>query len=507
MNLSWMRAPRLARLSALLGALLLNASAPAETFEVGPGRMYTEIEQVPWETLAPGDIVRIHWREDPYRSKWVIARAGTAQAPIIVSGVLGPEQQRPVIDGENARTRLALNYWNENRGVIKVGGSSIPAGPGAHLVIEGLEIRGAHTAYRFTDDNGNSARYTENAAAIFIEHGEHVTIRNCVLHDSGNGLFVANLSRDITVEHSYLFGNGNVDSIFHHNAYTEALGMLYQYNRFGPLRSGAAGNNLKDRSAGLVVRYNWIEDGNRQLDLVESSKFAGTNEPSYRTTYVYGNVLVEHDGQGNRQIVHYGGDSGDQANYRNGVMYFYHNTIVSERSGRTTLFRLSSSGERADIRNNVFYNAGPPGSLEIGTASGRYDLSNNWIRSGYVASFDSAFSGTISHQSTVSGDDPGFIDRAIGEYRPRPNSPVANLAGPLAIEASSFPVSMEYQLHQQRRQRTSASPLDLGALEAILDPEPAPSVIPTPPLAIAFLALAIAVLGRLAFGPSPAVRR
>jgi hypothetical protein len=38
--------------------------------------------------------------------------------------------------------------------------------------------------------------------------------------------------------------------------------------------------------------------------------------PEYETTYVYGNILVEPDGAGNRQIVHFGGDSGSTQYYR-----------------------------------------------------------------------------------------------------------------------------------------------------------------------------------------------
>ena len=62
-------------------------------------------------------------------------------------------------------------------------------------------------------------------------------------------------------------GPGN---LFHHNSYTAAIGITFEYNRYGPLLAGAGGNNLKDRSAGMVARYNWIEGGNRQLDLVDA---------------------------------------------------------------------------------------------------------------------------------------------------------------------------------------------------------------------------------------------
>ena len=164
-----------------------------------------------------------------------------------------------------------------------------------------------------------------------------------------------------SIEANYIYDNGNTNSLFEHNTYTEALGITYQFNRFGPLRTGALGNNLKDRSAGLVVRYNWIEGGNRQLDLVETDSATIENDPSYRATHVYGNVLIEPAAAGNRQIVHYGGDNGGTANYRKGTLHFYQNTLVSTRTDRTTLFRLSTNDEHADARNNIFYPSGHTG--------------------------------------------------------------------------------------------------------------------------------------------------
>ncbi|MEM7469306.1 MAG: polysaccharide-degrading enzyme, partial [Pseudomonadota bacterium] len=206
-------------LSGVLLGSYFACAVNAAVYPVGPNQPYTEVDTVPWESLNPGDIVEIHWRSTPYRSKWVIARAGTASQPITVRGIPHANGQRPVISGDGASTRLALSFWNEDRGVIKIGGSSIPSGPGQHIVIESLEIRAAHPSYSFTNDNGNAGSYRNNAAAIFIEHGEHVVIRDCILTDSGNGLFIANLSQDITVEFSYLHGNGISGSIFEHNSY------------------------------------------------------------------------------------------------------------------------------------------------------------------------------------------------------------------------------------------------------------------------------------------------
>jgi len=324
-----------------IGALLLAAAfgpgeARATVYEVGPGHPLAAIGDVPWASLGPGDEVRIHWRPEPYREKWVIARAGTAAAPIVVRGIRGPGGERPVVSGDGATTPDPLDFTNDQRGVIKIGTSNVPPDVlPSHIEIEGLDVRSAHPSYSFTDDHGAARTYANNAAAIYVERAEHLVIRDCVLSDSGNGLFIGAFdgdTRDIWIEGNWIRGNGNVGSAFEHNAYTAAIGIVYQANRFGPLRAGAGGNNLKDRSAGLVVRYNWIEGGNRQLDLVDAEDSdVLVNDPSYGQTFVYGNLLIEPDGAGNSQIVHYGGDSGVTAIYRKGILHFFHNTLSRRR--------------------------------------------------------------------------------------------------------------------------------------------------------------------------------
>ncbi len=60
---------------------------------------------MPWESLTAGDTVLIYYRATPYKEKCVICRVGTPAAPITVRGVLGPNGERPVIDGNGATTR------------------------------------------------------------------------------------------------------------------------------------------------------------------------------------------------------------------------------------------------------------------------------------------------------------------------------------------------------------------------------------------------------------------
>jgi Dockerin type I domain len=454
----------------LLAALAGGLSAA--TFEVGPEKPFTSIGAVPWESLQPGDTVLIYWRSTPYQGKWVIGRQGTAANPITVRGVQGPAGQLPVIDGNGATTRTALNYWNEVRGLLKIGGSNVPPDTTPrYIVIESLEFRSVRPPYTFTAANGTTQSYVNNAASIYVEKGEHITIRNCILDDSGNGLFIGSLatqpSRDFLIEGNYIYGNGNAGSAFEHNNYSAAIGIIFQYNRFGPLRAGTSGNNLKDRSAGLVVRYNWIEGGNRQLDLVDAEDSSViVSDPSYHTTFVYGNVLIEPANDGNRQMVHYGGDSGTISDYRKGTLHMYNNTLISTRTDRTTLLRLSTNEEAADFRNNIVYPTLAGNTVALLDQTGELFLTHNWFKPGWVSTFGT-LDGTIHDDgTTVTGTSPGFVDVPAQDFHLTAGSNAIKAGTSLAAAVDPLnTVVRQYLKHQSSEVRPSDAPLDIGAYE------------------------------------------
>ncbi|RJR42624.1 MAG: right-handed parallel beta-helix repeat-containing protein [Deltaproteobacteria bacterium] len=444
--------------------LFLHLPAYAAVYEVGPGKPYVNIGDVPWESMAPGDQVLIHWRPEPYKEKWVIAVEGTEQQPCIVRGVANVSGELPVIDGNGATTRTSLNFWNEDRGVIKIGGANSPAVETPRwLVVENLDIRSARPPHQFTGRYGVT-NYTNNAASMYVENGQNVTIRNCVIHNSGNGLFVSAASRNILIEGCWIYDNGIEGSIYQHNTYTAALGIVYQFNRFGPLRANCLGNNLKDRSAGLVVRYNWIEGGNRQLDLVDAEDSSDlVNDPSYRQTFVYGNILIEPEAAGNSQIIHYGGDSGNENIYRKGTLYFYHNTVVSTRPDNTTLLRLSTNDETCDCRNNIVWTAASGGHLALLNAAGMLHLKNNWLKTGWVNSH-SGLTGTIYNDGgNLGGDSPGFADAAGQDFHLLSQSPCVDTGAELAPQTSA--VTRQYVKHRGSEARPADGKPDLGAFE------------------------------------------
>ena len=145
------------------------ALSAAALYEVGPGKPLAAVSQVPWATLEPGDSVLIYPRPEPYKEKWVICRQGTADAPITVRGVPGENGELPVIDGSAATTPAGLNYWNEARGVIKIGGANNPPDSmPRYITIENLDIRSARPPYTFTGRAGVPETYALNAAALYI---------------------------------------------------------------------------------------------------------------------------------------------------------------------------------------------------------------------------------------------------------------------------------------------------------------------------------------------------
>src|SRR5262249_22248274 len=97
--------------AALVPTTGAHTSAPGTAHEVGPGRPFPSLGAVPWESLGPGDSVRIHWRATPYREKVLLSNRGTATDPIVVCGVAdGPNGEPPVIDGRGATTRPQTRF-------------------------------------------------------------------------------------------------------------------------------------------------------------------------------------------------------------------------------------------------------------------------------------------------------------------------------------------------------------------------------------------------------------
>ena len=157
-------------------------------------------------------------------------------------------------------------------------------------------------------------------------------------------------SRRMLIEGNYLYDNGTTTrrgrANRDHNAYTEALGIVTSGTGLAPFHEDI---QLKDRSTGNVIRYNWFEGGRGVLDIVEPE---GSEDLPRRKSPGSTNVCLRkrHDRRpevASSRLIHYGGDDGDT---RKGTLFFYDNTIWIEHVGQGPVERFDpqSRDQRRD---------------------------------------------------------------------------------------------------------------------------------------------------------------
>jgi len=425
----------------------------------------------------------------------MISGHGTATAPIRVCGVRGTQGERPIIDGNGATSRSSTDYGHplhQTRSIVLL------KPPNANwyrefpefVIIDGLEIQGAYPTHSFTDTGGNTQPYDGFGACIWIERGHNITIRDNVIHDCTNGIFSKStddgdfsLTKDLFVEGNYLYDYGVVGDDHEHGTYLQSVGVTYQYNHYGPQRPGGGGSALKDRSVGTVVRYNRIEECARSLDLVEAEDFpqTATQDPRYRETFVYGNLITKSTDSG--VPIHYGGDhygstpgaAWGEPIFRKGTLYFYGNTLVNTANAGVYMFQLSTTEEHAEIFNNIIVYASSASykalrdGTDVGsawTAGGTINLGVNWINSGWVLhdQYHVVNAPVTGMANMITGPTPPI---SLTTLQPLPSSAVIDKAQALLPKTQPYPVLFEYSADLQGSVRTQTGiAFDLGALEA-----------------------------------------
>jgi hypothetical protein len=498
-------APAAAPTPAAAQALALAACEPSgkgTDYQVGAGKAYTELDQVPWENLTAGDTVRIFHRAAAYAGKFLLAAQGTAAAPVRICGVRGANGERPVIDGNGAVTRRALAsaYGNSTyTSDIHQGRSVIVIKPLAtqayeayprYIQIDGLNIKRAHPNYKFTDASGASKTYLDFGACIWVDRGQNIQILDNEISDCTMAVFSKStddgdfaLSKNLRIAGNYMWGHGIVGDVHQHTTYTQSVGTLIEYNRYGPLRAGALGNGPKDRSVGTVVRYNRIEEGSHSIDLVEAEDFPVTalKDPAYRTTFVYGNQIKKNGDTGS--LIHYGGDhfgstpgaSWGEPIFRKGTLYFFNNTI-QVTGGGAEVFQIDTTEERVEAWNNIIvfdasvkagYRA-MRAAREVGaswTPGGILNLGRNWISTGWT-------DGDQYHP--VKGQLLGGSNVIAGASAPIDLSSMTPLAGSAVIDAAqaapagAASVTVTQQLgsnYLPMARSVNGAAMDLGAVE------------------------------------------
>ncbi|MEQ1516355.1 MAG: fibronectin type III domain-containing protein [Usitatibacteraceae bacterium] len=369
-----------------------------------------------------------------------------------------------------------------------------------NIQIDGLTIRGAHPNYQFTDTNGVVLAYTDFGACIWVEQGQGVVIADNEITDCSQGIFTKSIdngdsaiTKNIRIAGNYFHNNGISGQFLKHDTYTESAGIVYEFNRFATQKVGAAGNAIKDRSAGTVIRYNRIEVGAHALDLVEADASGpiAVLDPAYRKTFVYGNQIIHNGNDGT--AVHYGGDlSGGESQWRKGVLYFFNNSVRITGTGAAQLFQLSTTQETAYVWNNVFLfdstvqyasmranqDATPPY-----VSGGILNLGKNWIVSNWADS---------DPFHPVSGQLNGSANMITGTVFPVDPDTFIPIQNSVIIDAGTAPpaaAAADVAAHIVDRQldlvfmpkirSVLGNAVDLGAIETISLPSTPTNVIAT----------------------------
>src|SRR5690606_4369320 len=273
------------------------------------------------------------------------------------------------------------------------------------------------------------------------------------------------------ISRNYFHGNGVSGDASMHNAYTEAIGTVYEYNYFGQPVNGTAGDNIKDRSAGIVVRYNYLEGGTYAISLRdpesngahEHAAVDSLGDKLTKHAFVYGN-LFRLRGSSSMMIGHGDGVAyGGGGQYRHGNLFFYGNKVISEfnyemyHRDATTLFQMLNERDPATVTaiNNLFYAKGATAGAKAAPFSifwwqGKANFQNNWINTAFDlanpnwgghsgntfvgSKFNGAGLGGLTADTTSS---PGFVNLSGGDFSPATGSVFTKLKGALPSDITA----------------------------------------------------------------------
>jgi hypothetical protein len=404
----------------LMACLGFGGRVGAATYQVGPSRSYQSVRALP--ALSPGDVVEVDPGTYNDVKRWTTS--GTAPQPIVIRGV---GATRPIFDATN---QIVDGVLPNPRAVFQVE---------AHFVsLENLELRNAR--------NGN------NGAGIRVTGGSNVTVRNCRITSCDMGVMSDNNS-NLVIEASEIASNGtSLYDGYSHNFY---LGGNSATLRFCYIHDALNGQNFKTRAHYTALFYNYIADSqDGEVGMVDAAETAATNSHAV----MIGNIVISKprlSGYNSGRFIQFGQDSGGQ---HNGTLFAFNNTFVAG-DGRIQFLSANVAGATIIAQNNLFYGSGQL----VGTVGGGVSGTNNWAPS--TASVPASFIGTVT------GADPGFVNRSARDFRLARSSPCRNLGSSAlgfldgAGTTQSGVPAFEYANRLQHRSRPSDGQLDLGAYE------------------------------------------
>nr|WP_298122804.1 right-handed parallel beta-helix repeat-containing protein [uncultured Pseudoxanthomonas sp.] len=408
----------------LLGLGLLAAvplSAAAATYNVGPGRTYTQLTTLfSSVNLAPGDIVEVDGNAT-YAGNIVVGSddSGTEASPVTIRWRRVAGATRPVLSGGSH----TIKFQQSN-----------------HVVFEGFEVTGG------------------TSSCIFSE-AHNATVRDAYVHDCpSHGILGADQnSGSFTLEYSEIARSGQGDR--RHAIYMQSDEVAYPDTvfrmRYNYVHSATGGVLVRVRHQRAEIHYNWIEGSDlHEVELIgpdcETQKSGWTADLRREDAELVGNVIIHRSTSRSGNALRIGGD----LNGRNqGRTRLVNNTILMDRSGTANAVLVQLGQGSLEMHNNVIYQpaAGSAPSIVRENPASNVDTpycgpqsrepwsdgrkvagSNNWVQTA-AAMVPTEWTGTLR------GSDPMFVDLAQRNLRPRAGSPLLNTGNNTPVTPTAFP--------------------------------------------------------------------
>lgn len=433
------------------------------------GTPYT-LDTVPWTGLRPGDSVRIKWSATPYKRRILVSTKGTAELPITLCGIPGPDGQLPVLDGDGSTParlggwrQVSAGYephWNFGMVTLLANRSQAYDDRPEWIIVQGLEIRNA--------DPGTGG-WTQGAAGVHINQGgKHIIVRGNVIHGCDQGVFASSadsnpkqLNEYLLVERNEIYDNGSPSEPRSHQLYLQGVGTRVIGNHIHSPPPGSLGTGIKDRSPGTIIEANWVESEVIVIDLVEPQEHSNQviTHPLFHKAWVRGNVLVF--SQSESRVIHFGGDMGPPD--RRGPLYVYNNSVLIKPPGgwNSTFIDIDAEDGVAYAHNNVVWreNTGAGIGITLLDDQGTLHLGVNAIGPRWTEKKQFHWpSRAVGMDNIITLTSPGWDPVTLEARKP---GPLANAAGGYPPRIS--PLMLQYTRHRKVEPREKVT--TLGAFE------------------------------------------